>query len=322
MKNFLSILLVPVVSISAAAQDYQAPTILSKPDGETLQVYVTAATKTAIRYKVSPVATDYVDAKISDFATIYLMDPPEYSEALDLFEGRKYKEAQEMLAKLKETAKPVATLKDNHHTLSAFHELECMRKLGDYESLSTALQSFVKEPLTRDYQIRQLDLYVMWDAVRTKSWDKLLAMASQRDAETLPGDQRAQVAYCKGLALENLDRGAEALIEYGVAMTADAGASEQVTQNAALNSLGIYLKDEAVQAAITAWGTEEANKNSPGHTRLLEAGALAKFYEKFLSAGKPLPADLKALTKYGEEKAKEAPAPAKEAPAPDPAPKD
>ena len=300
MKKFLSILLVPALSLSALAQKFQAEALLSKPDGEYFRAWIIAGTKTAIRYKMAKVAAGFKDAKVTDFATIYLMDPPEFSAAIDLFEGRKYKEAQEKFAEVKAASEPIAKLKDNYHTLSAYYELECMRKLGDYEGLATALQSFIKEPLSRDYQLRQLDLYVMWDAVRTKSWDRLVIIASERDNEILPGDQRAQVAYCKGLALDNLDRGREALIAYGVAVTADSGASEQITQQAALNALVIYFKDEEVQTAIRNWGTEDENKNSPGYTRLIEAGALAKMYEQFLTVGKPLTGDYKTLLKYSE----------------------
>lgn len=300
MKRFLPIILVPALCVSAIAQEYQAEAILSKPEGDNFRAWITAATKTAIRYKTTQVSTDTTDARITDFATIHLIAPPDFSAAVDLFEGRKYKEAQEKFAAFKLVSKPIAGLKDNHHTLSAFYELECMRKLGDYEGLQKALQSFIKEPLSRDYQLRQLDLYVMWDAVRTKSWDRLVIIATERDEEVLPGDQRAQVAYCKGLALENLNRPAEALIEYGVAMTADSGASELVTQESALNALGIYFKDEEVQTAIRNWGTEDENKNSPGYTRLLEAAALAKLYGKYLTVGKPLTEDFKKFLKYGE----------------------
>ncbi|MDE0836916.1 MAG: hypothetical protein OSA84_11260 [Akkermansiaceae bacterium] len=300
MKKFLSILLVPTLSLSAIAKEFQAEALLSKPDGEYFRAWITVGTKTAIRYKKTKVAAGSTDAMVTDFATIYLMDPPEYSAAIDLFEGRKYKEAQEKFAEVKAISKPIAMLKDNYHTLSAYYEMECMRKLGDYEGLATALQSFIKEPLSRDYQLRQLDLYVMWDTVRTKSWDRLVIIASERDNEILPGDQRAQVAYCKGLALDNLDRGREALIAYGVAVTADSGASEQITQQAALNALGIYFKDEEVQTAIRNWGTEDENKNSPGYTRLLEAGALAKIYQQFLTVGKPLTGDYKKFLKFSE----------------------
>lgn len=298
MKRFLPILLVPALCLSAIAQEYQAEAILSKPEGDNFRAWITSSTKTAIRYKTTQVSTDTTDAKVTDFAAIHLMEPPEFAAAVDLFEGRKYKEAQEKFAAFKLVSKPIAAMKDNHHTLSAFYEMECMRHLGDYAGLQTALGSFIKEPLTRDYHLRQLDLYVMWDALSTKSWERLVIIASERDDETLPGDQRAQVAFCKGVALENLNRGAEALIEYGIAITADSGASELITEQAALNALGIYFKDEAVQTAISNWGTEDENKNSPGYTRLLEAAALADLYQKYLSIGKPLSADFKNFLKY------------------------
>ncbi|MEK6230819.1 MAG: hypothetical protein N2A42_03125, partial [Luteolibacter sp.] len=77
MKKFLSILLVPALSLSALAQKFQAEALLSKPDGEYFRAWIIAGTKTAIRYKMAKVAAGFKDAKVTDFATIYLMDPPE-----------------------------------------------------------------------------------------------------------------------------------------------------------------------------------------------------------------------------------------------------
>jgi tetratricopeptide (TPR) repeat protein len=299
MKKFILTLLLPALSLSATAQEpFQIEAFISKTDGSNLRVYILAATKTAIRYKTTKVSTDFTDEKITDLATIFVVEPAEYSEAIDLFEGRKYKEAKEKFAELKETYKPISSLKDNFSTLSAFHELECLRKLGDYEGLAAALKSFIKGPLTRDNQLRQLDLYIMWDAVRALAWDRVLLIASERDDEVLPGYQRAQVAYCKGLALENLERGQEAIIEYDIAMTADSGASEVITKQAALGALRIYFKDNEVQVAIQNWGTEDENRNSTGFTRLAEAAALAVLYEKFFGLGEALPGELKDLKKY------------------------
>jgi hypothetical protein len=101
------------------------------------------------------------------------------------------------------------------------------------------------------------------------------------------------------LALQNLDRGSEALIAYGIAMTADSGASEELTQDAALNALSIYFKDEEIQTAISVWGTDDENKNSGGYTRLKDAAALAKLYDSLIKTSKPLPTDLKNFLKYG-----------------------
>jgi hypothetical protein len=299
MKHLILSLLLPALSISAFSQAFEAEAIISKPDdGGTFRAWILAASKTKIRYKTTKVSTDFVDASTSDFATVFLVEPPDYAAATDLYEGRKYKEAREAFAAVKERCKPIAVMPDNFHTLAAFHEMECLRHLGDYEGLAAALKTFIKDPLTRENQLRQLDLYTMWDAVRALAWDRVLIIASERDQEALPGYQRAQVAYCKGLALDNLERGREALIEYSVAMTADSGASEIITQQAGVKALGVYHKDPEVKVAIQNWGTKDENKNSPGYTRLTEAAALAVFYEKHLSLGKALPAELKALGKY------------------------
>ena len=300
MKHLiLPLLLIPALTIPAFSQAFEAEAILSKPNnGGTFRAWILAATKTQIRYKTNNVSTDFVDARTADFATVFLVEPPDYAAAIDLFEGRKYKEAQEAFAAVKERCKPIAVLPDNFHTLAAFHEMECFRHLGDYEGLAAVLKTFLKAPITRANQLRQLDLYIMWDAVRAAAWDRVLIIASERDEEVLPGYQRAQVAYCKALALDNLGRGREAVIEYNVAMTADSGASEILTQQAGLKALGVYQKDPEVQVAIQNWGTKDENKNSTGYTRLTEAAALAVFYEKYLNLGKPLPAELKAFTKY------------------------
>jgi hypothetical protein len=302
MKTLILSLLLPALAIPAFSQGYQVEAILSKPDdGGTFRAYILATTKTQFRYKTTAVSTDFIDARLSDFTTIFLVEPPEYTEAIDLFESRKYQEAREKFAEVKAIHSPIASLPDNFHTLAAFHEMECLRHLGDYEGLADVLKNFIKNPLTRNNHLRQLDLYVMWDAVHAAAWDRVLLIASERDAEALPGYQRAQVAYCKGLALDNLDRGREAIVEYSVAMTADSGASEILAQQAAVKALGVYQRDPEVQIAIQNWGAEDENKNSPGYTRLTEAAALAIFYGKYLSLGKALPAELKAFEKYSVE---------------------
>lgn len=303
MKHLILSLILPALTIPAFSQAFEVEAILSKPDdGGTFRAWVLAATKTHIRYKDNKLAGNFTDARITDFATVFIVEPPDYAAAIDLYEARKYKEAQEAFAAVKLRCKPLATMPDNFHTLAAFHEMECYRHLGDYEGLNNALKSFLKEPLTRVNQLRQLDLYILWDAVRAEAWDRVLIIASERDEEVLPGYQRAQVAYCKGLALDKLERGREAIIEYSVAMTADSGASEILAQQAAIKTLGIYYKDPELKVAIKNWGTEDENKNSAGYVRLTEAAAIAKFYEKFLSLGKSLPAELKELTKYAAAK--------------------
>lgn len=292
MKKLLISLLVPALSCSAIAQDqFQAQALLSFKDGGNSVGWILAATDTAVRYKTTEASTSFEDAKLSDFSNIYLMEPVEFSEAMDLYEGGKLKEAKEKFAAYKVRSKPTAPLKGNFHTLSAFYEMECLRQLEDYAAMMEILKDFFKEPLTRDHHLRQVELYLMWNALKAESWDQLLAIANERYDEDLPAYQLAQVAYCKALALEKKERPLEALIEYGVAMTADAGASRVIAQNAALNSLGIFAADKEVKAAMDAWGTEDEVKGSLGYNRLRQAQGIAKVYESFLKADKSLPAE-------------------------------
>lgn len=304
-STFSSLFAVSVAALAcvapAAAQQpaqFQTPALLIEEGGAFQKVWLLAATKDAIRYRETEVSTDFVDSKIGDFQAIYLFDPREYTVAMDLYQARKYKEAQERFAAIKERFKSIQGLENNHSTLSAFYEMECMRRLGDLEGLAAALQKFVKTPLTRESQLRQVELYVMWDAVRTKSWDRVEIIAREYEKTRLPGDLRAQVGYCHGLALEGLERPMDALFAFQTAMTADAGASEEIARLSALRVLSIFKADPEVQNAIKLWGTPDENKNSKGYSNLLEAAAVAGLFELSLGGGAPLPSEFKTLLQY------------------------
>lgn len=275
-----------------------AEAVFSNERGETFRGWVLAATETAVRYRVRENQADFTDAKIKDFTTIYFLQPEEYTKAMDLYENGKFKEAQEEFKKYKEASKSLAQFPNNFHTLSAFYEMECMRNLGDYPGLFTALQSFIKKPLVRDDHNRQLDLYVMWDAFRAEDWNRVVIIAAEMDEVELADYQRVQVAYCYGVGLQKLTRNREALIQYAIAMTVDAGASRALAQQSAINSLQIYFDDAEVQLAMKNWKTEDENKSSGGYIRLMEANKLAKIYETLIKTDKAIPADYKNFLKF------------------------
>jgi tetratricopeptide (TPR) repeat protein len=304
MKSQLIAALLPALAITAAAQapnpqtPFQAPALLIEKDGAFKKIWLVAATKDSIRYRETEVSVDTVDGKVADFSAIYLYEPREFSLAMDLYQARKYAEAKQKFIAIKERYKPLMPMENSHAALAAFYEMESLRKLGDLEGLSAALQKFIKDPLTRATHLGQIELYVLWDAVRTKSWDRLDILARERAASRLPGDQRAQVAYLHGLALEGLNRPEDALFAYSTAMTADAGASEEIVRQAALRVLAIHKANPEVQNAIKIWGTSDENKNSKGYSDLLEAAGVAELFEMSLGAGTPLPAEFKTFLKY------------------------
>lgn len=278
----------------AAPVDFQTAAVLIEKDGQQKKIGLVAATRTSIRYRVPDGSKDVLDFVLKDGAAVHVGEPPEYTAALDLYRARKYAEAMRKLVAVKERYRPVEGLEDSYSTLAAFYEMECLRKQGDLEGLAAALQKFSKGPLSREYQNRQLELYVLWDAVRTKSWERLEALAMERANMRLPGDQRAQVAWCEGLALEGLGRPDEALFSYQTAITADAGASEEITRKAALRILAIYHADPEVKAAI------KLRSESPpagGLMKLAQAEAVAALFELTLGGGAPLPKEFKVFQK-------------------------
>ena len=299
-------MVVSMVAVCHAAplekQDLRAEAFLIDKDGRSTRIELVAATRTSVRYRIPGGSKDVLDFVLKDGATVFVSEPRDFAEAMDLYQARKYAEARVRFIAVKERYRPIEGLEDSVSTLAAFYEMECLRKEGDLDGLAAALQKFTKGPLSREYQARQLELYVFWDAVRTKSWERLEALAKERANMRLPGDQRAQIAYCQGLALENLHRTDEALISYNIAITADAGASEEITRQAALRILGIYQRDPEVQSALKSRGVGNAIVPLKAAGKLAAAEAMASLFQRSLGAGPPLPKDFREFLKGNEGK--------------------
>ncbi len=304
MKTFLFSILILATSIFAQEppQPFMVRAALAPKDGSSGSVgFIVNATATQIEYRVNVNATTTTVSNIKDFETIFFFEPAEYAAAQELYHAGKYEEAKAQFSKYKELSKFVSKIPGNYHTLSAFYELECLRKMGDLKGLSEALQSFDKDPLTREHHIRQMDLYVMWVAVNAESWDNVLSLSTEREKQKMPDYQQVQVLYCKALALQKLDRPKEALPIYNMALVADSSVSRDLVSRSILNMLEIHLKDEEVKTAMADWKTSRQRKGSNGYKNLIEAGAIARFHDKFLTSAKPLPTEYKKFLEFQVE---------------------
>ena len=226
-------------------------------------------------------------------------EPQDFSLAMDLFQARKYAEARTKFAEVRENSKESGAQPDSPFSLAGFYEIECFRKLGDLEELAHALEKFPKSSVTREWQLRQLELDGIWDAVRLKDWVRVETLVKEQPTLRLAASQRAQIAYCQGLAQESLNRPEEALFAYNTAMTADGGASEEIVRLATLHILGIHLADPEVRDAIKLWGTPAEDKASKGFLHLKEAAAVANLFRLSMGGTVPLPAGFDELSKYG-----------------------
>lgn len=317
MRNILTAALIPFSILTASAQTVApaapgqavaavpAEAVLIKGDGSYMDIWIIAATQDKIRYLESKVDTDASDMLISAAASIFLKEPIDFTKAVDLFKARKYSEAQPMFAKIKAQYKTTEKMPGNFSTRAGFYEMECMRKAGDLEGLSAATERFIADPLQRDYDKQQVEVYALWDAVRTRSWERVDNMAQKVATKEYPGNIRAQIGFCHGLALEALKKTAPALNAYNTAIIADTGASEEVAKPAATNIMRMLMADESVQTAMTRWGAEDEVKHASGRGLLLEASAMAHFYRKYIN--QDLPVQYQPLLRYKEEEDKGSP---------------
>ncbi len=283
------------------AQRFQQEAVLIYHQDKVERVWIGDANKAQILYYETEKGVDSKKLAISKPQSIWLMEPPAYTAALEDFQGRRYEQALEGFRAVREEYKNLIELPDNHSSLAAFYAMECLRKLERFDELAKAREEFQpddRESLTRSYQQTQLELYPMWEALNAKSWDRLEGIARTHLDKKLPGNQRAQVGYALGVALEGQKRPFEALDSYNLAITADAGGSEVVAANAAERAMRLYLEDENVKAAKRLHGTPEEAPGSTGAARLREAGALSKLYQATLGGGRTLPPELAELSKY------------------------
>jgi tetratricopeptide (TPR) repeat protein len=212
----------------------------------------------------------------ADFALSTLPQTNEFIAAIDFYQGRKYQEAKAAFTQL-------GSQPGEGSIFARFYLCECLRKIGDLDGMARELPSVEKSAILGPRRLRQLEIDTLWDAVRQKDWARVASLAASRDNERLPSDQRAQAAHCHGLALEALGHPREALNAFNAAMTADAGASEEIARDASMHVLRILLADPDSKTA--------------GSPKQKEAAAVATLFEFSLGAGMPLPPEFRVFLK-------------------------
>ncbi len=104
------------------------------------QVWISKSDDKSVTYYGTFKAVDSETLALADLDTVWLVEPTEYSKAMELFQGRKYEEAQQAFADVRKKFKPLASLPDNHSSLAAFYELESLRKLNKIGKLAETLK--------------------------------------------------------------------------------------------------------------------------------------------------------------------------------------
>lgn len=283
----LHFLLPAAMLMATGAQSFavDVPARLLYKDSSQDDVLITQYDNGTVTYRANSKALNRTRVGPAKLDAIYFYKPKVFSEAMDLYRGRKYAEAKTKFAECEEFFKPVDDAPNNYSTLAGFYKMECSRRMMKLDDLSGELEKFRKDALTRETHLQQLEVNAFWEAVRLKDWDRLDRLAQAWRKRKVSGGQRAQIEYCHGLALENIAKKnpkklTDALNAYNRALTADFTASTEIVAAAANNALRIYNSDPEVALAIKLWGTEDERANSTGHQRLLEANKLIKLYKQ------------------------------------------
>lgn len=321
----LIVSLFALMALSASAQTEakrQIARAALTADESTEQIYLVEATKGSIQYISARIpferAATMDNSKINKLSRVkvdhlYLYEPKAYTQAMDLFQARKYKEALKAFENVSVRQSNTAVLENNYSTLAQYYQIECCRRMLDLDGMKKKIAKFDSAPLTRQTQIAQLELFAFWEAVLNKEWQRLDTLCKQWTKRKLPVSHRAQIEFCHAQALEGLKQWKPALNAYARAMTADFTTSHEIVKQSALNALAIYAQMDGVKREMKNWGKPAANSNSEGYQFLGEAYGLASIYEKAKLGGETsLPAEYKAFLKFqpphlakAKEKAKE-----------------
>ena len=301
MKTFVTTALALTASLGTSlAQQAKEPFALMFKGDDTFKGWIVAATDKTVRYKETENSTTYRDIRLSS-AKVYFLEPPEFTEAMELFKSRNYAEAKDKFAACAKIYKKVEEVKGNYSVLATFYQMECLRKLEDLAQLGPMIQDLNVDILPREEHKLQVKIYsVFWEAVRTKSWSRLVAIASDPDWKNrkMSGGLRAQISYCHGLALEGIDKPVQALTAYNHAFVSDFSASEEISRKAALSCLRIIDNQDSVKLAKKLYSTEDHDPDSMGNFLIKEGIALIKLWDKVLGNGATLPANYKGLLKF------------------------
>ena len=312
--KFIAVSLLTSSSLFAQKQT-QLQAFITKNDDTKLasrQLYVEKIAGDKIWYRKKQKDVKIHNISASKLRSVYLSRPQDYVDAVELFENRKYEAALTGFRAVKEKYDKFTDFKDSIPVLAGLYELDCLRKLKQYDKLSAAEKVFAKgKYLTTSAHKNQLEIYKLWTA--SQNSDNFPMITKQYDTKwkalKLPNYLRAQVEFVYGKALEGQGKDTDALIAYAKAMNADFAGSEVISLEALEASFNLINRDKEVQAIRNLWdkrqkGLMKLKINTAAYMRLLEASALVRIHNKLGlsgidSIGKSIPLEDK-YASYGK----------------------
>lgn len=261
-------------------------------------VFLESADEKSVAYRETRQSVDRKVVRRSSYESLYMFEPVEFREAMDSFRRFDYEKAIEGFKTVQKNYKNLRDLPNDFASRAEFYECECLRHMGKYEEMLKLKSTYRFKGLEYANEKRQLDLYKFWDAYHNKSWNRLAKLGEEYISKEMPGYEMAQVAFCYGMALAELQQLDKALNALGMAVTADFNPHKETSRLAMERSLELLSEDPDFKREKAAWGTEDAIEGSIGQARVLEAARIVKYYNTVFVTGQKLPVEYIDLLKY------------------------
>ncbi len=255
------------------------------PDETFSTIYLESADEKRVAYRETRQSVDRKVIARSKYSSLYIFEPASFRQAMDDFRRFDYEKAIEGFKTVQEDYANLRDLPNNFASRAEFYECECLRLMGKYDEMVKLKATYRFKNLLYTNEKRQLELYKFWEAVQNKSWQRLVTLGKEYMEKPLPGPEKAQVAYCYGLALGEMQQLNPALNALGMAVTADFNPHKEMSRMAMVRSLELLYADPDFQRELAAWGTDDAIEGSSGQARILEAGRIAKYYNSIFVTG-------------------------------------
>ncbi len=258
------------------------------------EVYINAASDKGLAYLETPSSTSPVQIARSKVDSIFFYRPSTFHNGLEAYNDGKFSVAAAAFEECKKTYDKIKKLPQNYGTLAAFYELECARRERRFDDLDKLLNAFRPDALVNENQLAQLQIYPFWQAYAKKDWKRLNKMITQWGDKKLPGYQRAQVAFCYGMALKETGEVQAAKDQFNKVLVLSEYKEMELVIDAGEQLIELTLSDQKIQDCLASQGKSDADTTSFAYLKLLEAASIARFWDT-CESGKAFPSKYKKL---------------------------
>ena len=274
-----------LVSLVTSVFAENAKSIVTK-GGASKEVYIQLASNKGISFFEDTRTTKATTMALKDIDSIFFFRPKEFQEGLEFFNEGDFAKAKKSFISCKEKYAKMAPLSENYFSRAYFYEMECARRERKFDEVIKLEKGFRDDVIKNENHLNQIKLYAFWKAYHQKDWKRLVQMERTWDGAKLPGYQKAQIAYCYGVGLEETGDVKGALIQFNSVLALSEFKEMELVLEAGTRIMDIHLADESVEDCLKSQATDDPDRKSKAFATLLEAASIARLWDKSVGVKK------------------------------------